>query len=135
MNDMQCTPRLIGCALRVAALAALVNGVPGCDGGDGGDGQPDTGYGGGQPVPATINCSDLCARMGDCGGHLCAEDKKNQAYLGLGDAIESECLASCTDTSIQSKATSTQWSCLFEKTCREVFGHDACGMQSTYWCS
>jgi hypothetical protein len=73
--------------------------------------------------------------MGDCAGHLCAEDENNQGYLGVANVIESQCLAECTDATIQSKLTSTEWSCLFEKTCRQVFGHDACSMQSTYSCS
>jgi len=127
---MRSTTRLIGCALRIVALVILVNGLAGCDGGE----HPDTGYGAGLPVPATMNCSDLCTRLGDCAGHLCAEDKNNPAYIGLGGAAESQCLTSCTDVLLQSKATSTQWSCLFEKTCRAVFGHDACSMQSKYWC-
>jgi hypothetical protein len=127
---MRSTSQLIGCALRVAALAILVNGLAGCDGSE----HPDTGYGGGQTVPATINCSDLCTRSADCAGHLCAEDKNDNGYLGKIGETTSMCLFECTDSVLQSKATSTQWSCLFDRTCREVFGHDACGVVASYKC-
>jgi len=109
-------------ATKIARFAALVGFLLACGGGAE---HPDTGYGKGQAVPTTQNCSDLCARESDCAGHLCAEDKNSNAYLGAIGMLNAQCTAVCT-SAVTSVITSAQWSCLFAKSCREVFGQNAC---------
>ena len=108
-----------------------------CLGGcDGTAAHPDTGYGLGQPVPSTENCTDFCARLSDCAVHLCDEDKNTTTYLGMSSLLDSECMTGCTDAMLVSKIGSVQWSCLFEKSCRAVLGENVCSVpNASYTCN
>jgi hypothetical protein len=96
--------------------------------------RPDTGYGAGETPPATINCTDFCQRLGDCAVHLCDEDTMSTQYLGLGDALTSECGTMCTDSLLQMKLSPTTWQCVFESSCRQVFDYDNCHDMAYYYC-
>jgi hypothetical protein len=98
-------------------------------------GPPDTGYGIAHPVPAQLNCVDLCERIGDCAVHLCNEDTKSTRYTGLDSILALECEAGCTDALVQANLTSTQWQCLFQSSCRAVFGQDVCQTDGSYTCN
>jgi hypothetical protein len=105
-----------------------------CGGGAGS--KPDTGYGAMQPVPATINCIDLCQREGDCFEHLCNEDTKSTRYTGAGTLLVRLCEESCTDTQLMSRLASApqKWTCLFQSTCRMAIGNDSCDADASYSC-
>ena len=111
----------------IALLVAL-----GCGGSMG---HPDTGAGANQPVPPTENCADLCARLGSCVVTLCNEDTMSTRYNGLDTLLSDECAAGCTDAQIMSGLTSTQWTCLFQSSCRQVFEYDTCHQMGHYNCS
>jgi hypothetical protein len=98
--------------------------------------KPDTGYGAMQPVPATINCVDLCTREGDCVEHLCNEDTNSTRYTGYGRALILECEASCTDDALRSRtvAVPNAWPCLFQSSCRMSLGEDVCNADASYTC-
>lgn len=110
-----------------------VGAVVGCGGGS--DGHPDTGYGANQPVPATETCVDLCQRLADCAGDLCDEDTNSTRYLDVESLLATSCESTCTDSQVQSAISSTTWQCIFQGTCREVFGEDSCHAMSHYNCS
>jgi hypothetical protein len=120
-------PRNIG-GVAVLALGLLVSG-----GRCGGDGIPDSGYGANQPVPAMVNCLDICHRASDCAAHLCDEDKHTTAYLALAPQLEAVCVSSCSDATLSPAITATQWQCVFHDSCRQVFGEKACGTANTYY--
>ncbi len=103
-----------------------------CDGG--GSRHPDTGYGKDQPVPAEENCEELCGRLSDCGGHLCAEDTGNSGYIEMFEAVNAECLATCTDATVTSRIDADAWKCLFQSSCRQVLEADVCHAQANYHC-
>jgi hypothetical protein len=96
--------------------------------------RPDTGYGAGQTPPATINCIDGCQRLGDCGVHLCNEDTMSMRYSGLSGALASNCESTCSDTLIKMKLSTSQWQCIFESSCRQVFDYDVCHEMASYYC-
>jgi len=106
------------------------------DGGGGSGGKPDTGYGAAQTVPATRNCADFCQRAADCAGHLCDEDKNSTAYLSLIPLLSSSCQSSCTDAAVSGGIDATQWQCLFQSSCRQIFGENVCHTSNTsYTCN
>jgi hypothetical protein len=101
----------------------------------GSDGHPDTGYGANQPVPTPETCVDLCQRLADCVVDLCDEDTNSTRYAGAQYLLASSCESTCTDAQVQSAVSSTAWQCMFEDTCRQVFGEDSCHAMSHYNCS
>ena len=101
---------------------------------DGGSTRPDTGYGKDQPVPTQVSCEGLCARLSDCGGHLCAEDTGNNGYIQIFEAVNAECLASCSDATLTSQVSAEQWTCLFQSSCRQALDVDVCHVQANYHC-
>jgi hypothetical protein len=111
------------------AASALTVGV-GCD-----SGPPDTGAGAHETPPAAVNCADLCHRATSCLVLLCNEDTSSTRYTGLGEALDPECVASCSEPALQSKITADQWRCVFESSCRQVFGNDSCHAMSHYNCT
>ena len=111
------------------AASALTVGVA-CD-----SGPPDTGVGAHQTPPATVNCAELCHRATSCLVLLCNEDTASTRYTGLDDVLDPQCVASCSDAQLQSKITADQWSCVFESSCRQVFGNDSCHAMSHYNCT
>jgi hypothetical protein len=120
--------RELSSCLAILALGAFA----GC-GGSGG--HPDTGYGANQPVPTTLNCVDLCVRSTACGVELCDEDTNSTRYNVLQPALQSECEGACTDAQLQVSISSAQWQCVFQDSCRQVFGDDACGGMGRYTCN
>jgi hypothetical protein len=121
-----------GRALRAFVLAAAFGMAVGC----GSDKQrPDTGAGANEPVPPTLNCVDLCARLGSCVEVLCNEDTNSSRYTGLGDLLAGQCEASCTESLVQEAFTSSKWMCLFSSSCRQVFDYDTCHADSNYHCT
>jgi uncharacterized spore protein YtfJ len=126
-----------GTLRRVAAVALVtVVTAAGCGGG-GSSRKPDTGFGAGQTPPVTINCTDFCQRLSDCGVELCDEDSMSMKYAALADILVPECHAMCTDALLQSKLTTSQWDCLFQSSCRQAVdsSYDACHTMSYYTCS
>jgi hypothetical protein len=109
------------------AIAGLTSTFGACGGGDS---RPDTGYGLGEPVPAAKNCADMCRRAADCAGNLCNEDKNTTMYTGLIPIVENICVASCTDAALAG-ITASQWQCLFQDSCRQVFDQGSCGTPNT----
>ena len=63
------------------AIALAVAGAATCGGSA--PSHPDTGYGANQPVPCTVNSTDLCTRGADCGGQLFNEGKMSTSYTAL----------------------------------------------------
>ncbi len=120
--------RELSSCLAVLALGAFA----GC-GGSGG--HPDTGYGIDQPVPTTVNCVDLCVRNATCGVELCDEDTNSTKYTVLQSGLETECEGVCTEAQLQLSISTTQWQCVFQDSCREVFGSNACGGMAHYTCN
>jgi hypothetical protein len=117
------------------ALSAIFS-ISGCSNDDHTP-RPDSGYGKDQPAPKEMTCDELCVRLGDCGEQLCIEDTSNpQKYAGLGDMLASQCRASCTDAQLASGLSVEQWTCLFQKSCREVFDrdYDVCAANAYYYC-
>ena len=112
------------------ALGTAVMIVVACGGGR----KDDSGYGAGEPVPATLSCVDLCARLGDCVVALCNEDTDSTRYSGLEDALAFDCETSCTEAAIEAAFTDDQWACIFQSSCREVFDYQECDEQSFYTC-
>jgi hypothetical protein len=106
-----------------------------CDDGSGRSSHPDTGYGKDQPVPSQENCVDFCARISDCGGHLCAEDTGNTQYIAMFEAVNAECLATCTDATVMSRISADHWQCLFQSSCRQLLEADVCDAQAEYHCT
>lgn len=95
---------------------------------------PDTGVGAGETAPGTVNCIDLCLRSAACAGPLCNEDTMSTRYTALSDLIASQCSTVCAGVQLP-PITPTQWQCLFQQSCRQVFEHDVCGADATYSCS
>jgi hypothetical protein len=98
-------------------------------------GHPDTGYGAGQPAPATPTCAALCERSADCLVTLCDEDTMSTRYEALRSLVAGQCNATCTDALLQSMATGNSWRCLFESSCRQVYEQDLCAAHASYHCS
>jgi hypothetical protein len=124
---------------RVAAACLLALCVVACGGSDDEDDEkqrkPDTGYGAGLSVPSPRTCQDLCSRLGDCAAALCNEDHDTTQYSSLEDILNSQCLASCDDSIVNStEVTDAMWSCMFESSCREVFDYDECNASGSYYC-
>jgi hypothetical protein len=120
----------------VFALLSVI-GLVGCGGGDDDETpprKPDTGYGKGEPVPATPSCADLCSRIGDCAVALCDEDTKSTKYDPLLDDLIQACLGSCSESNLAA-VTSAQWNCYFTDSCRQVFDYAACPGGGSYFCN
>jgi len=129
--------RNIPYALSTALACATLLVVSGC-GGDDSDApprKPDSGYGKSEPLPAARTCTDLCTRAADCAEHLCNEDSHSTRYTGLGDILELNCEGACTDSLVNSNITASEWQCLFQDSCRQVFDYDSCHTKSTYTCN
>jgi hypothetical protein len=126
------TARTVWLAMALAAFTTML----GC--GDSGSSSPpahvDTGVGAGETPPPTINCLDWCLRSIDCGGRLCDEDKMSTAYSALSSQLAQQCSFICASPP-PLPATQAEWQCLFQSSCRQVFEHDACHVQSHYSCS
>jgi hypothetical protein len=106
-------------------------GILACDGSS----HPDSGYGANETPPSQVNCTNLCARLCDCGGHLCSEDTGNAAYIDMfSTVLLDQCVSTCTDANVQSKMTAANWQCLFQQSCRKAVGEDACHVQANYHC-
>lgn len=118
--------------LLVLPLLALLVASVGCGGSPA---REDTGYGANQPVPATETCVDLCQRAADCAGDLCDEDSQSDRYLDLEPGLASSCESTCTDSEIQSSVPAAEWQCIFQDTCRQVFGEDSCHGMARYTCN
>ncbi len=119
------------CSALLLWVVVLGPGVSGCDS----SGPPDSGYGANETPPSQVSCANLCARMVDCGGHLCTEDTGNPAYIDLFNTVLlDQCISTCTDATVQSKITAANWQCLFEMSCRKAIGEDACHVQANYHC-
>jgi len=120
-----CAPRqvcsMLALLLAVAVAAACGGSAPG---------HPDTGYGANQPVPATVNCTDLCTRGGDCGAQLCNEDTMSTMYTVLAPLLISECESECNDT-VLVQLTPANWQCYFQSSCRQVFEDNVCQTANT----
>jgi hypothetical protein len=95
---------------------------------------PDTGVGAGETPPPSIDCLDLCLRSAYCVGQLCDEDKMSTVYVTIGDEIAAQCNVSCA-AAPPIGLTMSQWQCLFQSSCRQVFERDTCGIQGTYSCT
>lgn len=111
-------------------LPCAILALAGC----GSDEHPDTGYGANEPVPTTLTCNALCARLADCATQLCNEDTSSSNYDGLEPFLIDNCETTCTDAAVQSKFTAAEWSCTFMSSCREVLDFDACMNDSHYTC-
>ena len=105
----------------------------GCGGGS--NTHPDTGYGADQTIPAVITCADFCQRSSDCLVDLCDEDKNTTEFQALQYPVMEDCESTCTDALLQTNFTQSEWSCLFQQSCREVLQDDVCHVQATYNCS
>jgi hypothetical protein len=117
----------------ILALAVAVAGAAACGSSD--PGHPDTGYGADQPVPATVNCTDLCARGADCAAQLCHEDTMSTMYTGLAQILDAECESACNDA-VLAQLTAANWQCYFTSSCRQVFGENVCQTPNTkYSCN
>jgi hypothetical protein len=112
---------------------AVVTAAAGCGGSS--SGHVDTGYGANEAVPGTEDCIDFCQRFTDCGVDLCDEDSNSTQYQAFEPTLVTECELTCTDGDVQSTYSAAEWQCLFQKSCRQVFGEDACGGQAHYSCS
>ncbi|HVZ72537.1 MAG TPA: hypothetical protein VHJ20_09190 [Polyangia bacterium] len=121
--------------MRWALVAAVIGFVAGgCDAGGAGlvDAGPE--YGADAAVPPTPNCADLCARNADCVVHLCDEDTNSTSFDGEREPLEHICNVGCTDVGVQQAATGASWRCLFESSCRAVYGRDVCHANGNYSC-
>ena len=119
------------CSVCLLVIVAFAGGAAGCDGG----GHPDSGYGANETPPSQVNCANLCARLVDCGGHLCAEDTGNTAYIDMFNSVLlDQCVSKCTDADVQSRITAVNWQCLYEMSCRKAIGEDVCHVQANYHC-
>jgi hypothetical protein len=105
--------------------------TPGCGGGDA---KKDTGAGANQPVPATINCEDLCARIAACVVVLCNEDTQTTNYGPLGQVLDQDCLSTCTDADAQKLIPQAGWKCTFQSSCRMILDYDSCHSFAQYSC-
>lgn len=122
----------MGRRLSFGIALVAVGAVVGCGGSDG---RPDTGYGANQPVPAAETCVDLCQRLADCVIDLCDEDTMSTRFEGSQSLLAASCESTCTDAQVESGVSSSIWQCIFEDTCRQVFGEDSCHAMSHYNCS
>jgi hypothetical protein len=98
------------------------------------EGFPDTGYGAGQPVPATLTCMDMCARLANCAVNLCNEDTDTMNYTEFEPVLVDNCRFSCTDADVAARFSQMQWECTFMNSCRSVFGDDVCATDASYAC-
>jgi hypothetical protein len=119
-------------ALVIAAVAV----TPAASCGDGAStpAHPDTGAGAGETPPAAVSCVDLCLRNAACAAPLCNEDTMSTMYTALADLLASQCAPLCAGVQVP-PITATQWQCLFQSSCRQVFEHDVCGVGATYTCT
>lgn len=115
--------------------ALVLGGVPTFACGGGHDGHPDTGAGADAAVPSTINCSDLCSRMGACVVLLCNEDTHSRQFEGAESEIKSDCLSTCSDAQAASNIPVDDWRCLFKSSCRQVLEYGLCHGMPSYSCS
>jgi len=122
--------RLKGRLAVVGVMAALIAG--GCGGSSG---HPDTGAGAHQTPPATQNCMDACQRLADCVAILCDEDTMSTRYQASVPFFVDDCLSTCTDANAMSMITPTEWTCLFESSCRQLLELHVCEKNSSYHCS
>ena len=100
---------------------------------DGEERRPDTGYGANQPVPVTINCTDMCTRLADCLVALCNEDTHSTRYDSIKTSLLADCAGGCIDADVQ-KSDPPVWSCLFQSSCREVIDYSICYPGANYHC-
>ena len=98
------------------------------------EGFPDTGYGAGQPVPATLTCMDMCTRLANCAVNLCNEDTDTMDFTVYEPVVRDNCQLSCTDAAVAAQFTPAEWTCTFQNSCRSVFGDDVCGTDASYSC-
>jgi len=97
---------------------------------------PDTGIGAGETPPAMIDCLDLCLRGAECVGDLCNEDKMSTVYSALAEQLALQCNSTCATSPPNLAAiTQTEWQCLFQSSCRQVFERDVCKVNAHYSCS
>lgn len=87
---------------------------------------PDTGAGAGLTPPITVNCADFCVRASGCLVTLCDEDTHSMQYDVFLDSLVAQCEAGCVDATFDPMVSQTNWFCLFESSCRQVFEHNAC---------
>ena len=104
----------------------------GCGGSE--DRRPDTGAGAGQPVPATLNCTDMCRRLAECLVTLCNEDTNSTRYTSFQGFVETDCLTTCTDALVMTQFSTQAWQCLFQSSCRQTLDYDTCAVDSSYHC-
>jgi hypothetical protein len=122
------------------AFVLVVGTVAACGSGGGGGGvgtvHPDTRYGANQPVPSTVNCTDFCTRLADCGTTLCDEDTMTMNYSPLSPLLATECESSVCNQSELSQLSTTSWQCYFQSSCRQVFGQNVCHVSNAkYSCN
>lgn len=82
----------------------------------------------------TVNCEDYCARMMSCVVFLCEEDLGRPVHESSVDEIETTCATACMDGAFNVLAA-RHWDCLFENSCRAVFGDDVCDADAHYTCA
>jgi hypothetical protein len=121
--------RILRSVAFVFTLAAL-----GCGDSEDDPVRPDTGYGAGLTPPPTVNCGDLCIRLGDCAAQLCNEDSHSTRYSGAEDLLVAQCETRCSDQAIQADLNDQEWRCAFESSCRQVFDYDVCQTRAFYTC-
>ena len=121
--------------MRRNALLSVVVVVLIAGGCGGSSGHPDTGAGAHQTPPATQTCMGVCQRLADCVAILCDEDTMSTRYQAAVPAFVDDCLTTCTDAAAMSTITPTEWTCLFESSCRQVLESHACEKMSSYRCS
>jgi len=122
---------------RQVLAGLLVLAAVACSGGGDDDDEParkpDTGVGAHQAVPELHTCQALCARLGDCAEELCNEDTKSTRYTGLGELLATQCAVTCDQATVDGRITPTQWTCLFEKSCRQAIDYDDCNTGGAYY--
>ena len=121
-------------ALRAAWLAiAVVAVTTALSCGDSAPTHPDTGIGAGETAPGTPNCVDsLPAGRGLWRVPMQRGHHVDQVHA-LADQTASLCSVVCAGVQLP-PVTATQWQCLYQQSCRQVFEHDVCGVGSTYSC-
>jgi hypothetical protein len=118
----------------ILALLLAVAGAAAC--GSSAPSHPDTGYGANQPVPSTVNCTDLCTRGADCGGQLCDEDTMSTNYTALVPILIAECESAACNASVLAQLTTADWQCYFQSSCRQVYEQNVCHVANTsYRCN
>jgi hypothetical protein len=124
-----------GASLVLVIAVTVMATALGCGGSDSSaPAHPDTGVGAGETAPAAVSCVDLCLRNASCAGSLCNEDTMSTMYTAVSQLAASQCGTVCAGVQVPA-ITATQWQCLFQSSCRQVFEHDACGVGARYSCS